>query len=181
MAEKKEVKGDIKKETNEGIKEETKPKKSFLKFIILGVIVIVLGAGGYLGWDLFKKRNQGETETSESSPKKKKQKKNEVEGGIIFPLESFIVNLMDKAGAGRRYLKVGMELEIGDKEDETLLKMRIPQLKDTILLLLSSQTFSDINSMEGKIQLKQTLLSRINQELGEGIVRKIYFTEFVVQ
>jgi flagellar basal body-associated protein FliL len=35
--------------------------------------------------------------------------------------------------------------------------------------------------MEGKLELKQALLSRINQALGEGIVQRIYFTEFVVQ
>jgi flagellar FliL protein len=180
MAEKKEVKGDIKEDTKEDTKEEKKPKKSFLKFIILGVIVIVLGAGGYLGWDLFKKRNQGETETSESSPQKKKKKMME-EAWIIFPLESFIVNLMDKAGAGRRYLKVQLELEIGDKTDETLLKKRIPQLRDTILLLLSSQTLSEINSMEGKLELKQALLASINRALGRRVVNRLYFTEFVVQ
>jgi flagellar basal body-associated protein FliL len=35
--------------------------------------------------------------------------------------------------------------------------------------------------MEGKLELKQTLLSRMNQILGDGVVRRIFFTEFVVQ
>ena len=55
------------------------------------------------------------------------------------------------------------------------------QLRDTILLLLTSQSFKEISSIEGKLDLKQALLSRINQTLGEGLVRRIYFTEFVVQ
>jgi flagellar FliL protein len=55
------------------------------------------------------------------------------------------------------------------------------QLTDTIILLLSSQSFKEINSMEGKLYLKQSLLTRINQLLGGQIVRRIYFTEFVVQ
>jgi len=170
MAEEKEAK-------KEEAKEEVQPKKFPLKFIILGAIVVVLGAGGYFGWNLFLKGKEGGTEISESRPKKKK--KDEVR--IIFPLETFIVNLMDKSGSGRRYLKVGMELEIGSEKDQQLLKSHTPQLKDTILLLLTSQTFKDINSMEGKIELKQALVSRINQALGEAIVHKIYFTEFVVQ
>ena len=56
-----------------------------------------------------------------------------------------------------------------------------PQLKDTVLLLLSSHSFEEIRSVEGKIELKQALLSRINQVLGGGVVHRIYFTEFVVQ
>jgi flagellar basal body-associated protein FliL len=35
--------------------------------------------------------------------------------------------------------------------------------------------------MEGKLALKQELLERMKQILGEGVVRRIYFTEFVIQ
>ena len=101
--------------------------------------------------------------------------------GIAYPLDSFIVNLMDKAKVGKRYLKVRIVLEVGNEEGQKTVDNHIPQLKDTILLLLSSQSFSDINTMEGKIELKQLLVSKMNQLLGEGIVHRLYFTEFVVQ
>ena len=103
------------------------------------------------------------------------------EKSIICPLDSFIVNLMDKAGMGKRYLKVTMKLEVGSKNDQDLLDEHTPQIRDTVLLLLSSLTFKEINSMEGKLDLKQSLISRINQVLGEDRVKKIYFSEFVVQ
>jgi len=164
-------------------KEEAQPKKPFLKFIILGVIALVLGAGGSAGWNFFIKGKKEEIKKEEIKknankpyPKKKKEKP-----GIAYPLDSFIVNLLDKAGAGKRYLKIKIVLEVGDEEGQRTVDSHIPQLKDTILLLLSSQSFSDINTMEGKIELKQILLSRINQVLGEGIVHRLYFTEFVVQ
>ena len=169
-----------KEEAKEDTREKAQPKKFPFKFIILGAIVVVLGTGGYFGWNLFLKGEEGGTEISESQPEKKKRKKKD-ETRIIFPLEAFIVNLMDKTGSGRRYLKVGIELEIGGEEDALILKGNTPQLKDTILLLLSSQTFKDINSLEGKLELKQALVSRINHVLGDAIVNRIYFTEFVVQ
>jgi len=168
------------KEAVEKSEEEIPAKRPFLKYILLGGIVLVLGAGGYVGWDLFIKGKQSEdkkeTRISKSSPKRK-----EKEVRMAYPLESFIVNLMDKAGLGKRYLKVRIILEIGDEEDKKMVERHKPQLTDTILLLLSSQLFNEINSMEGKLELKQALLSRINQVLGEGIVHRIYFTEFVVQ
>jgi len=168
------------KEAMEKSEEEIPAKRSFLKYILLGGIVLVLGAGGYVGWDLFikgkKSEDKKETRISKSRSKSKKK-----EVRMTYPLESFIVNLMDKSGIGKRYLKVRIILEIGDEEDKKMVESHTPQLTDTILLLLSSQLFNEINSMEGKLELKQALLSRINQVLGEGIVHRIYFTEFVVQ
>ncbi|MBW2492045.1 MAG: flagellar basal body-associated FliL family protein, partial [Deltaproteobacteria bacterium] len=100
---------------------------------------------------------------------------------IICPLMSFVVNLLDHKGVGKRYLKVTIQLEVEKEEHKMLIENHIPQLRDTILLLLSSQTLKEINTMEGKLELKQALLSRMKQILGDGIVRRIYFTEFVVQ
>lgn len=164
-------------------KEEAQPKKPFLKFIILGVIALVLGAGGYTGWNFFIKGKKEEIKKEEikKNAYKPYAKKKKEKPGIAYPLDSFIVNLLDKAGTGKRYLKIKIVLEVGDEEGQRTVDSHIPQLKDTILLLLSSQSFSDINTMEGKIELKQILLSRINQVLGEGIVHRLYFTEFVVQ
>jgi flagellar FliL protein len=164
-------------------KEEIQPKKSFLKFIILGVIVLILGAGGYAGWDFFIKGKKEEIKNEEKAKEVPKSsfKKREEKPRITYPLDSFIVNLMDKAEVGKRYLKVRIVLEVGDEEGRKTVDSHIPQLKDTILLLLSSQSFSDINTMEGKIELKQLLVSKVNQILGEGIVHRLYFTEFVVQ
>lgn len=159
--------------------QEIQPKKSFLKFIILGVMVVVLGAGGYVGWNYFKGNryeNIKETQTTKADANKKKD-----EAKIVFPLESFIVNLADREGIGKRYLKITLALEVFDEEEKRMVARYTAELRDTILLLLSSQSFSEISTMEGKLELKQALLSRINHALGGRIVQRLYFTEFVVQ
>lgn len=148
--------------------EEDKPKKSKLKLIIIGVLVLLLGGGGFFGYSKYKK---GKGEEAEEEKKV----------SIICPLKSFVVNLYDKRGVGKRYLKVTMELEVGKEEHKLKVEENIPQLRDTILILLSSQTLKEINTMEGKLELKHGILSRMNQVLGEKIVRSIYYTEFVVQ
>ena len=164
-------------DTEKEVKEEVQTKKSSLKFIILGVALLVLGAGGYFSWNLVMK---GKVEEKTA---KKSQSKSDQEGEkIVYPLESFIVNLMDKTGLGKRYLKATMVFEVdGNEESQKRLERYKPQLRDTILLLLSSQLLSEINTMEGKIELKQALLYKANQVIGEGIVHRVYFTEFVVQ
>lgn len=150
--------------------EEDKPKKSKLKLIIIGVLVLLLGGGGYFGYSKYEKGKEKEAEAEE-----------EKKVSINCPLKSFVVNLYDKRGVEKRYLKVTMELEVGKEKHKLKVEENIPQLRDTILILLSSQTLKEINTMEGKLELKHGILSRMNQVLGEKIVRRIYYTEFVVQ
>jgi len=160
--------------------EEAQPKKSAFKFIILALLVIVLGAGGYVGWTFFMKgKDQERKQETKVSKSNTTSKKDEVK--IVFPLESFVVNLVDKTGLGKRYLKVTVALEVNDESKKTRVEEHTAQLRDTVLLLLSSQSFREISTMDGKLELKQALLSRINQALGGVVVRKLYFTEFVVQ
>ena len=168
------------KEKGKEPKEEEQPKRSSLKLIIIGVLVIILGAGGYLGWDLFIKGNKVKEQISEET-RPQKNKKEKEEAAVTYPLDTFIVNLMDKSGSGKRYLKVAIILEIGKQEQTMILDKHKPRLRDTILILLSSKSFIEINTMQGKLELKEVLLSRINQILGGVIVRRIYFKEFVVQ
>jgi len=158
------------KEEVKDAEEEQAPNKSKLKLIIIAVVVLLVGAGGFFGYSKYKK----------GKDEKAKTKKEEI-ASIICPIKSFVVNLLDKRDVGKRYLKVTMQLEVGKEEDRVLIEKNIPQIRDTVLLLLSSQTLKEINTMEGKLELKQTLLSRMNQVLRDGVVRRIYFTEFVVQ
>jgi flagellar protein FliL len=158
------------KENTKDDQENKSSKKSYLKLIIIASIVLVLGAGGFFGYSKFKKSS----EATAAIPKKQKV-------SIICPLKSFVVNLLDKRGVGKRYLKVTIEVEVGGEDGKQLIDSHNPQLRDSILLLLSSQTLEEINTMDGKLALKQELLSRMKQVLGNGVVRRIYFTEFVVQ
>jgi flagellar FliL protein len=162
------------KAAKENLEEGQKQKKSMGLLIIIIVVVVVLGAGGAFGWLMLSKKSADSQQTSGANAKLQKP-------SIMYPLCSFIVNLMVKKGLGNRYLKVTMELEIDNEESKMVLDKNTPQLRDTILLLLSSLSFKEISSMEGKMELKQALLSRIGQVLGEGLVHEIYFSEFVVQ
>jgi flagellar FliL protein len=159
-----------KDEAVEDTKESKPPKKSKLMLIVLGSAVIILGAGGFFGWKWYLgKKAEGETN--------QKQKK----ASLVLPLKSFIVNLIDDTGSGKRYLKVTMELEVRGEEKKGNVENNLPALRDAILLMLSSQAVKDVNTLEGKLELKQALLVRMNQVLGEGFIERVYFTEFVVQ
>ena len=169
---------DEKKETEQT--ESPKGKNSLLMVIILGVIIIILGGGGIAGWFMFLTKDSGESGPAVEAEAAQAAGTEAVQS-IIIPLESFIVNLMDRSGSGKRYLKTTIELDVADEESQGIVDVRKAQLRDAILLLLTSQSFAEINTMEGKQALKKALLLRINQALGGRIVSGLYFTEFVVQ
>lgn len=151
--------------------EEAQPApKSTLKLIVLASTVLLLGVGGFFGWKWY----AGRKVASATTQKLEKMT-------IVYPLKSFIVNLADKKGVGKRYLKLTLEVEVAGDEQRALVNHKVPQLRDTILLMLSSRTIAEITSMEAKLELKQVLLARMNRAIGKNVIQRLYFTEFVVQ
>ncbi|MDE3019127.1 MAG: flagellar basal body-associated FliL family protein [Nitrospirota bacterium] len=96
----------------------------------------------------------------------------------IFDLDPFIVNLAD---ADVRYLKLTVKLDLDRSETRDEIAARLPQVRDAILILLTSKDAASIRSTQGKFQLRDEIVNRVNSTLPKNGVRTAYFTEFVVQ
>ena len=99
--------------------------------------------------------------------------------GAIYDIEPFIVNLADTPEV--RYLKLTVKLELESQEASAELASRTPQLRDTILVLLTSKDSASIRTTQGKFQLRDEITQRVNSLLPKPGVRAAYFTDFVVQ
>ena len=99
--------------------------------------------------------------------------------GPMIEIEPFIVNILDNDGT--RYLKAALTLEVETAAGRQEVIERMPQLRDAILLVTGNKTFDELNDLQGKLQLRAELLGRVNEILKRDRVRRIYFTEFVVQ
>jgi flagellar protein FliL len=97
----------------------------------------------------------------------------------MYPLEVFVVNLLDPRG--KRYLKVQIEMELASPEAVARATRKNPKLRDTVIMMLTNLSFEDVMSPEGKIRIRDELLQRFNQDMRPDRVINIYFTEFVVQ
>lgn len=157
--------------------EEEKTKKGLpIKLIIIIVVVMLLGGGGAAAWkmgllDKFLGKEKPEAITE------KKEEKPDI--GPIYPMNIFIVNLMEPMG--KRYLKVKIELELDSDKLLPEVEKRLPQLRDAILTMLSSKTYEDISDLSGKYQLRAEIIAMLNRFLKSGKINNVYFTEFVVQ
>jgi flagellar FliL protein len=99
--------------------------------------------------------------------------------GETFALDTFVVNISDKERD--RYLKIATELELTEPGTEEELAQRLPQIRDLIISLLASKSFDDVRTIEGKNFLREEILLRVNALLTTGSVKRVFFTEFVVQ
>jgi flagellar FliL protein len=99
--------------------------------------------------------------------------------GGILALEPFIANLADDGG--RRYLKATFQIDFGSGDVPAAMQARLPQTRDLLLTLFTSKTFDDIRTPEGKQQLREEIIARVNQVLDRDLAKAVYFTEFIVQ
>ena len=158
-----------------------------IKLILIVVGVLALAGGGYFAYTNF-----FQEEAVEESAEKDKNGGEGGEGadgenaeelppgvGVMFTMDPFVVNL---AGSnGKRFLKVTTTLELSSPEVNPEFEENLQKITDSILVLLSSKSFEDVYSVQGKFKLKDEITTRVNRFLVVGHVKDAYFTEFIVQ
>lgn len=156
--------------------QETKTKsknKIFLIGLPLLLLLIIGGGAGAYFLGVFNTPNKDSTGMPESEVKKKR------ELGPLVEMEDFVVNIMHKDST--RFLKVGITLEVEDTKSSEAVTKRMPQITDAVLLHVGNKRFDQIKDLQGKMQLKADLLTRIQGLAGQGEVVNLFFTDFVVQ
>jgi flagellar FliL protein len=152
--------------------------------IALAVVNMLVVAG--VGFMLFQNRKKEAAEPkidqvikgeAEAQHKEATEEKEVV--GKVVPLETFIVNL---AGSkGRRVAKVNMELELQGETAAEEIDKRKAQIRDIIIIILSSKTHDEVSTREGKDNLRNEIKDTINSFLVKGKISNVFFTEFIYQ
>ncbi|MBF0343011.1 MAG: flagellar basal body-associated FliL family protein [Nitrospirae bacterium] len=160
---------------NEAPEQAKKKSKLSAKLIIIIVgVVLVLAGAGFLVYTKFMGSKEGGGHEGAGHAEKKKKEEGPP---ALVGLDPFVVNLVD---AGR-YMKLTVQVELASKLDEPSIKDRMPQLRDAIILLLSSKSYEAISGSDGKLQLKEEMLARLNEAIGKDTIKHVYFMDFVVQ
>jgi flagellar FliL protein len=116
--------------------------------------------------------------------------------GIMVDMSTKIINLVDPGG--HKYIRVTIVVEFAPDnpefeslpeeeknayllEFEEKLNSRLPIMDDTVITLLSTKTYEDLYTAEGKEKLRMEIMGLLSQKLPDLHILSIYFTEFVVQ
>jgi flagellar FliL protein len=124
--------------------------------ILIGAAVFVLLIGGVAAWYLVGHKSQPPAASTEAKPK-------HAGPPVFVTLEPFVVNL---AGDVQHYLQVGIDLRVVDGHVQDQVKLHLPEIRNGVLLLLSSKSVEDLSSVESKNHLRAELREAVNKPLG---------------
>lgn len=161
-----------------------KPRADILSLVIFGLVSLNLAAVGGMGYFLKNLWTQlRDVQQQQELLKVAKQQEpapgrepKAPEMGVLYPIESFLVNI--NSDQGPKFLQTQMEFELGDPSLENEIARKKPALRDAILLILSSRGYKDLRDPNGMKRLRGDILQSINSQLTTGRVKNIYFTQF---
>lgn len=147
--------------------------------LFLAVNIAVLGAGSFMTY----KATLGWVRPAVREPAALEQLKadRETEGvrdSVLYTMPTFTVNL---DGQPRRLIRVSLTLEMLDKDGFEEVVRNSPAARDSIVRILNAKTYDDIETIQGKLFLKDQIAVTLNRSLKEGVVKDVYFGDFLVQ
>ena len=203
MAEKKTQANRTRKKSRGGAKSSAGKSSAMKWIVIVGVAVLLLGGGAatamYMlsagGDDEQAEADAGDVKDTKAKKgkKDKKAKKGKGEKGekdeaatavAYLPLDPpFVVNLENSPQA--RFLQVSMEVMAKAPEAIDDVKKHMPAIRNSLLLLLSSQSYETLSTVAGKEKIRSASLADIQKILqdrtGKPGVEAVYLTAFVMQ
>lgn len=177
--------------------EDTKPaeaappaKKKTVMIIIIAVVAVLLIAGGTGFVVLNGKKKEEKTDAlnpdaaevtdgalaPEGATEQDELEEGEEALGAIFPLDPFVVNLQ-----GGGFVRTQLQIEFNERDIPKRLYSRIVPVRDALITMLTKKKQEDLASEEGKETLKKEAKDLINTILKKEEVKRIYFTQFLVQ
>jgi flagellar protein FliL len=152
---------------------EDAPKKRSKKPLLIGlVLALVLAGGGFYATfsGMILGGGAADPATGEQGP-------SELAGIAFVPLETIVISLAPDSGS--RHLRFTAQLEVADTaaSEVTVLTPRILDVINSYLRAIDTASIEDPHAMS---RLRAQMLRRIQVVTGEGRVRDLLITEFVL-
>lgn len=172
--------------------------------VVIAIVVIALIVAVVFLNSSMKKEIAKVAPTDEQAQSEDEEERQE---GVMLDLGEFILNLADTSA--RRYLKIGIALEVSKTEEETALQAAPaksgghgheaapvdinakieadmqrykPAMRDVIISVLSNKTSDELSTPVGKEIAKEEILENINAIFeGQREVMRVSFGQFIIQ
>jgi flagellar FliL protein len=150
-----------------------------LKWILLGTIVAlvsaVAGAATVMYWGSstsIERSTHAKSTDSAASPSSTTPAPK-----VMMKLDEFLLNLWGEDG---HYVKFAIKLALADQETAQLVAARQAHIRNAIIQIVTTRTFDNLKTTQGKWKLKADIESEINLMLGYRAVHDVYLTEFAI-
>ncbi|HET8710089.1 MAG TPA: flagellar basal body-associated FliL family protein [Spongiibacteraceae bacterium] len=161
-------------------------KKKLMMIAVVGVVLLALAGGGtWFALRLLSDKSETPASADEHAPaataKEEKHASKESFYQVLEP--AFVANY--QSGGRPHYLQVSLAVMARDDAAIDAVKTHMPLLRNRVVMLLSGESFEQLQTDEGRVQLQQKLLTAIREilqkETGKPQVEQVFFTAFVMQ
>jgi flagellar FliL protein len=159
-----------------------KPKNTGMILTIIFAVVnlAVLGGGAFLVYSSTMGWHSPEITEAELEKDMASESDDARYAPYIFTMDKFTVNL---GGEPKRTIRLEVSLQMLGKDgyEEIMSPDSRAKARDKIVGILNDKTFNELESIQGKLFLKDAIAAQVNGVLKEGVVKDVFFSDFVVQ
>lgn len=99
--------------------------------------------------------------------------------GVTYEFSDIVINPAESKG--QRFLVCSISIQLRHERDIADVKLKEFIIKDAINTLLSKKSVDELQSVDGRINLKQEIGIVINSILEDTATRNVFFTKYVMQ
>lgn len=100
--------------------------------------------------------------------------------GPMLALNPLIANIAGEDGDSR-FVKLSASVEVKDEASVALVEAAMVPIRDQLLMHMSSLTVADTIGPDMRTKLQKKMTELANQAVGAQLVKRVFFTEFVIQ
>lgn len=97
---------------------------------------------------------------------------------VKFP--ELLLNLYSKQ-TRLRFLQLQMNLEVFNEKDKQIVETYKAFITDSLIDITGNLSPAELNSVTGRILLETRIKNRVNEQLKKKVIKKIYFSKFIIQ
>jgi flagellar FliL protein len=171
-----------KAEANAALEDEAEaapPKKKGKLPVIILAVVVLAGGGGAAWWFLKAKQTDPKATAAQKAADAAKPP-------LYTQLDKDLTTGLTRSDAEDHYLQVEIKIKIANEKVAEKINQRSPEIRDALLLLMTSKTSEDLKTVEDKQRLAAEMAAQINRVIQstkpetDGVLG-VYFTAFMLQ
>ena len=97
---------------------------------------------------------------------------------VLFTMPEFNTNL---DGIPRRLINIELSLEMLDENGFEEVVTQGAEPRDAIMKVLNGKKYHQLETVQGKLRLKNQIIAGVNARLKRGVVKNVYFSKFIIQ
>ena len=155
-------------------------KKSKRLLLIIMVVVVLLAAGG---GGAFFFMNAHAADTEKTTTPKETPTPAQMNIAYVNLVQPFVFNVSGKQGA--RMVQIKVQLMVRGDKNEQLARYHTPLIENSLLSTFASTTVEQLRTPTGRVELRDRagddLKATLKSVVGQPVIEKVLFTDFVIQ